>query len=86
MSSTPTSYRATARREGRLWVVGVLDVGVTQGYDLAEAHNMAADLVVAVRQVPAQDVDVDLHVDLSPDPQCDLADARKRQDVAERER
>jgi hypothetical protein len=36
---------ATARREGRFWVVDVDGVGTTQGRSVREARTMAADLV-----------------------------------------
>lgn len=59
-----SAYSATARREGKYWVVEVDGVGVTQGRNLAEAEAMAADLVVAMRQVPAEEVAVEMQVDL----------------------
>lgn len=39
---------ATARREGRFWVVDVEGVGVTQGRTVREARAMATDLVEAM--------------------------------------
>lgn len=61
MSAT---YRATAHREGKLWVVDVEGVGVTQGRNLEQARNMAVDLVVAMREVEPAAVSVDMQVAL----------------------
>ncbi|PKW14992.1 hypothetical protein [Saccharopolyspora spinosa] len=41
-------FEATATREGKWWVVEVEDVGATQGRNVAEAREMAKDLVAAV--------------------------------------
>lgn len=59
-----STYSAKARREGRYWVVDVDGVGVTQGRSLAEARTMAADLVVAVREVDPAAVVVDMEIAL----------------------
>ena len=40
-----TTRSATARREGRFWVVDVEGVGITQGRSVREARTMAVDLV-----------------------------------------
>lgn len=42
------THTARATREGRLWVVDIPGVGVTQGRNLGEAHRMAVDLVEIV--------------------------------------
>lgn len=56
-------YEAVARQDGRYWVVDVEGVGVTQGRNLGEAREMAADLVVAIREVDPAQVSVDVTVD-----------------------
>jgi hypothetical protein len=64
MAPVSATYRATARREDKLWVVDVEGVGVTQGRSLAEARSMAVDLVVAMREVKPAAVSVDMQVAL----------------------
>lgn len=79
-----STYRATATREGRFWVVDVDGVGVTQGRTVREAQEMAADLVVAVRDVPAADVEIDLAVELPGGLHGRVREARQRVSDAER--
>lgn len=79
-----TTYTAAATREGRYWVVDVEGVGVTQGRSLSEARDMAADLVVAVHDVPADDVDIDLVVELPGGLTGRVREARKQSADAER--
>jgi hypothetical protein len=60
-------YRATARRDGKWWVVSVdgLPAGgtaVTQGRDLDDARHMAQDLVMCLLDVPASEVAIEFHV------------------------
>ncbi|HEX7657959.1 MAG TPA: hypothetical protein VF444_00660 [Pseudonocardiaceae bacterium] len=52
-------YKATATREGRLWVIDVPGVGVTQGRTVAEAREMTRDLIAAMTDVRLKDVDID---------------------------
>jgi hypothetical protein len=47
------TYKATATREGRWWVVEVDGIGVTQGRTVTEAEEMARDLVAVMLDVPA---------------------------------
>jgi hypothetical protein len=54
------NYDAVATREGKWWVVQVKGVGTTQGRSTSEAERMAVDLVVAMREVPAEDVTVNV--------------------------
>ena len=54
------TYTATARREGRWWVVEVDGVGTTQGRSTSEAQRMATDLVAVMENVPLDDVDVEI--------------------------
>lgn len=55
-----TSYTATARREGRWWVVEVDGLGTTQGRNVTEAKDMAADLVSAMTDTAVEDVVTDI--------------------------
>lgn len=71
------SCRAVARREGRLWVVDVEGVGVTQGRSLTESQLMARDLVAVVREVDPQDVVIDFTVDLGAELRSRVEDARR---------
>lgn len=53
------TYHATAERHGRFWLVHVKEVDRwTQGRTLAEAEEMARDLVAVMRNVEPDKVDV----------------------------
>jgi DNA-directed RNA polymerase specialized sigma24 family protein len=54
------TYRASAHREGKWWVIDVDGVGVTQGRSTAEARRMAADLVAIMLEVPLTQVEVEI--------------------------
>ncbi len=58
------TYPATARREGKWWVVEVDGVGATQGRSTAEAQRMAADLVAIMEDVPLDGIDVEIEFEL----------------------
>ncbi|MFI0465589.1 hypothetical protein ACH347_16055 [Saccharopolyspora sp. 5N102] len=58
------TYRATARREGKWWVVEVDGVGATQGRSTAEAQRMAADLVAVMEEIPLEEISVQIEFDL----------------------
>lgn len=58
MRAPSTTRKASARREGRFWVVDVEGVGTTQGRNVREAQTMAADLV-EVMTGKAEPVQVD---------------------------
>lgn len=73
-----SAFRATARREGRWWVVDVAGVGVHQGRNLSQARAMAVDVVVAMRELPEQDIDLDLAIDRPGTLGAQVADARRR--------
>lgn len=73
-----TKFHATARREGRWWVVEVDGVGVTQGHNLSQARSMAVDLIVAMRELPERDVVVNLDIDLPGTLTAQVEDARHR--------
>jgi len=77
-------YRATARREHPYWVVTVEDVGVTQGRNLVEAEEMAADLVAVMTGEDAADITVQMHVDLSEEVVARLAESRRLSAEAQR--
>lgn len=83
-----STYAATARREGRYWLVTVDGVGVTQARSLREARIMAHDLAVAVRQVDPASVEVHLTVELPHGLGAAVKAARRRHaeaDSAQRE-
>jgi DNA-directed RNA polymerase specialized sigma24 family protein len=71
------TYTATATREGRYWVIDVKGVGVTQARNLREAHVMAADLISAVRDIPATQVNVSIAADLEPEIARQVAETKK---------
>ena len=73
-----TRFHATARREGRWWVVDVDGVGVTQGRNLTQARSMAIDLIVAMRNLSEDDVTVTLTVDLPGTMAAQVEEAKRR--------
>jgi hypothetical protein len=54
------TYRATASREGKWWIIQVDGIGATQGRTTTEAQRMANDLVAIMEQVPIEDVHVEI--------------------------
>ncbi|MDQ3404169.1 MAG: hypothetical protein M3548_12345 [Actinomycetota bacterium] len=58
------SYRATARREGKWWVVDVEGVGATQGRSTAEAQRMATDLITVMDEIPPERFEVRVEFEL----------------------
>jgi hypothetical protein len=54
----PTERVARVKREGRVWLVEIERVGVTQARSLSEAQEMAADLIAVMTgdRVPAAEV------------------------------
>src|SRR5256885_15766929 len=58
------TYRATARREKKWWVVEVPGVGTTQGRTTAEVQRMAADLVAIMKEIPLEDVRVEVEFEV----------------------
>ncbi|WP_370945488.1 hypothetical protein AB5J62_41290 [Amycolatopsis sp. cg5] len=58
------TYQATARREGKWWVVEVDGVGVTQGRSTAEAHRMAVDLVEIMEEIPHDEIEVRIEFEI----------------------
>lgn len=71
-----STYSARVSREGQFWLAEVDGVGVTQGRSLTEVQRMAQDLVVAMLDVPADDVQVELHVDLPAQVRTLVTEAR----------
>lgn len=58
------TYRATAHREDKWWVIEVEGVGATQGRSTAEAQRMAKDLVAIMEEVPLDEVNVEIEFKL----------------------
>lgn len=72
-------YTATARREGKFWVITVDGVGVTQALSVAEAPEMAAGLVYAMTDVKDAEVEINFEgVDVN-----EIAAVRHRQEQAD---
>lgn len=58
-----STYDATAVRDGRWWMVHVPEVdGLTQTRRLADAEQMARELVAVTLDVPVDDVDITVTV------------------------
>ena len=86
----PTTYRATATRDGRWWAVELHDLppkhfGFTQGRDLQDAERMARDAVATLLNVPESEVLIDLHVNEADEVVAEVERARARRAEAARE-
>ncbi|HEV2781482.1 MAG TPA: hypothetical protein VGX25_19035 [Actinophytocola sp.] len=77
------TYQATARREDRWWVVEVHGVGTTQGRSTAEAQRMATDLVAIMKEVPLEDVRVEIEFEVPGDLGEEIKRARQEAREAE---
>jgi hypothetical protein len=77
-----SSYRATVHREGDWWVIDVDGVGATQAKRLDKVEYMARDLVASMRDVPIDDVEVDVTFDLAPEVERVVAAAKAAADAA----
>jgi DNA-directed RNA polymerase specialized sigma subunit len=77
------TYRATARREDKWWVVEVHGVGTTQGRSTAEALRMATDLVAIMEKVPLGEVNVEIQFELPGDLGEEIKRARQETRAAE---
>ena len=71
-----SEYTAVVTREGRGWVVDVAGVGATQARNLAEAKDMAIDLIAITRQVPPASIHVDIRTMLDPELEAEVQQAR----------
>jgi len=60
-------YRARVHREGSWWVIEVDGVGVTQAKRLDQVSHMARDLVAAMLDIDADEVEVESTFEVSPD-------------------
>jgi DNA-directed RNA polymerase specialized sigma subunit len=71
------TFDAVATREGKWWVVQVNGVGATQGRTTDEAEQMAVDLVVAMRGLESNEVEVNIDFHLPGDGDKQVAEARE---------
>lgn len=88
--TTPTVYRATATRDGRWWAVEIHGfppnyAAVTQGRDLAEAASNARKATALLLNVPADEIEIDLHVNGAEEVVAEVERARARRAEAARE-
>ena len=86
----PTTYRATATRDGRWWAVELHDLppkhfGATQGRDLEDAKLMAQDAIATLLNVPKSEIEIDLHVNEADELFAEAERARARYREAARE-
>jgi DNA-directed RNA polymerase specialized sigma subunit len=77
------TYRATARRENKWWVVEVHGVGTTQGRTTAEVQRMAADLVAIMKEIPLDEVRVEVEFEVPGKLGEEIRRARKETREAE---
>lgn len=76
--TTSTTYKATATREGRWWIVTVSELdAVTQARNVAEIDVMARGLVAALLDVEEDSVNVDVELRLPEGLQADLDESRR---------
>jgi hypothetical protein len=69
------TYTANITREGDWWMIHVPEIdGVTQAHDLAEAGQMARELIAVTLDVPLDTVVVSTHVTPSQDDGSKAAD------------
>jgi predicted XRE-type DNA-binding protein len=74
------TYEATARREGRWWIITVPELdAVTQARHVREIDDMAAGLVTAILDLDEGDVSVDVTVELPESVTAAWAEADKLQ-------
>lgn len=78
-----TTYTARVSREGRMWVVEVDGVGVTQARSLPEAQTMAADLITVMTDVEVTATEVQLEIDLPNGLTGTVQNARQETSAAE---
>jgi hypothetical protein len=71
------TYGATATREERFWVIDIAGVGVTQGRTVAEAKEMARDLVSVMTDVAIEDVRVEIDFQVGGVSPVDVRGARQ---------
>ena len=86
----PTTYRATATRDGRWWAVELHDLppkhfGATQGRDLEDAKYMAQDAIATLLNVPKSEIAIDLHVNEADELISEVERARARRAEAARD-
>jgi DNA-directed RNA polymerase specialized sigma24 family protein len=77
------SFSATARREGKWWVVDVHGIGATQGRTTTEAERMAKDLVAIMEEIPVDTVDVEIEFMLPGELGHEVRNAREQTRAAE---
>lgn len=83
MVAVVTTYEATARRDGRFWLIEVHGLGWTQARHVREIEPMARDLVASMRRVPVDSVEVVVTTRLPDKVQGHLARAEElRQESA----
>ncbi|MGL4176007.1 MAG: hypothetical protein ACRCSN_07995 [Dermatophilaceae bacterium] len=71
-------YTATAERDGRFWLVHVLEIDrYTQARTLREVETMARDLVAVMLDVDAGSIQVDVEIRLPEEAEQHLAQARQ---------
>lgn len=77
------TYKATAERDGRFWLVHVPEVErFTQARNLREVEPMARDLVAVMLDVDPDTIAIDLELQLPDDAQEHLANARRLRESA----
>jgi DNA-directed RNA polymerase specialized sigma24 family protein len=71
------TYKATASREGKYWVVDIKGVGVTQGRNAAEATAMARDLIAVMEDIPLDQVQVSVEFKVTGVDQAEVSHVRQ---------
>ncbi|MUK02809.1 antitoxin HicB [Vibrio cholerae] len=78
------TFNATARREGKWWVIEIPELGqTTQARTFAEIKVMATDLAAVMRDVDPSEVEVSVRVDTPELPEATWREAREKTQQAQ---
>ncbi len=73
------TFDATARREGKWWVIEIPELGqTTQARTVAEIQVMATDLAAVIQKVAPSEVQVNISVDTPELPEATWREAREK--------
>lgn len=73
------TFNATARREGKWWVIEIPELGqTTQARNVAEIQEMATDLAAIIRNVDPSEVQVTVSIQAPELPEDSWREAREK--------
>jgi DNA-directed RNA polymerase specialized sigma24 family protein len=78
------TFNATARREGKWWVIEIPELGqTTQARTVAEIKIMATDLAAVMRDVDPSEIQINVAVDTPELPEATWREAREKTQQAQ---